>query len=164
MKQAIRRGVFETNSSSVHAITIKKKTTKTFPESIIFKMGEFSWEIEYYDDPITKASYIYTALIGLYSESAVKEITDRWKTLLASHGVEAEFVVPTRGWFADGFIDHGDDLDNLLNMLVESDELFLCYLFGAGSSVMTGNDNCDVCDEYPDEKNDEDELVYIKSN
>ena len=47
MKRQIRQGVFETNSSSTHAICISKDhdTSKLkLPDSVSFDHGEFGWE------------------------------------------------------------------------------------------------------------------------
>jgi hypothetical protein len=43
MKQ-IRKGVFETNSSSTHSICIAKDDGLTIPKSLHFDFGEFGWE------------------------------------------------------------------------------------------------------------------------
>ena len=65
MKTQIRRGVFETNSSSVHSISITKDG---FNDSLPSKFtiahnGEFGWEVDYYDSPMDKAAYLYQAIV-----------------------------------------------------------------------------------------------------
>lgn len=103
MKIQIRKGVFETNSSSTHAIVIKNDSTiNTYPEKVEFKLGEFGWEYDNYNDVETKASYLWTAIVGLAKEGAnidgydnnnytvndfVKYITDT----LAEYNITAEF-------------------------------------------------------------------------
>ena len=49
MKRQIRRGVFETNSSSTHAICIAKGDYN-LSKHIDFTIGEFGWENNEYDD------------------------------------------------------------------------------------------------------------------
>lgn len=43
MKKVIRRGVFETNSSSVHAISISNAGNLVYPKFVYFEEGEFGW-------------------------------------------------------------------------------------------------------------------------
>lgn len=67
MKVTIRENVWETNSSSVHAIAIPKKNIDkdqviAYNYTIKFKHGEFGWEHDIYDDVYTKASYLYQAI------------------------------------------------------------------------------------------------------
>lgn len=64
MKQ-IRRGIFETNSSSVHAITVTSKKPVIDGEyvQIHFVTGEFGWEHVIYCDYNSKASYLWTTII-----------------------------------------------------------------------------------------------------
>lgn len=46
MKRQIRKSVFETNSSSTHAICItKKKDNYKLPDHIDFEFGKFGWGI-----------------------------------------------------------------------------------------------------------------------
>lgn len=46
MKRQIRKSVFETNSSSTHAICItKKKDNYKLPDHIDFEFGEFGWDM-----------------------------------------------------------------------------------------------------------------------
>ena len=53
----IRKGTFETNSSSTHSLAIPKDSVK-YPKSISFHLGEFGWGWEE-EDP---ADYLYTAI------------------------------------------------------------------------------------------------------
>ena len=66
MKTQIRRGVFETNSSSVHSISITKNDFKgSLPKQFtIDNGGEFGWETCIYDAPSNKAAYLYQAIIS----------------------------------------------------------------------------------------------------
>ena len=57
MKVQIRQGVFETNSSSTHAISIIKKSNITeYPDEVRFDKGDFGWDFEIYFDTSDKAS------------------------------------------------------------------------------------------------------------
>ena len=65
MQTQIRRGVFETNSSSVHSISIIKDDFKgSLPKKFTIDCnGEFGWEVDTYDCPISKAAYLYQAIL-----------------------------------------------------------------------------------------------------
>ncbi len=76
MTQVIREGVFETNSSSSHSIsidhsdfTLSKMPFKAIPENdegiIEIYPGEFGWEVESYHDAPSKASYCLTFIKGM---------------------------------------------------------------------------------------------------
>lgn len=62
MKQ-IRQGVFETNSSSTHSITISGSDRFIYPKFIpIIEFGEYGWEQDIYSDFTDKISYVITML------------------------------------------------------------------------------------------------------
>ena len=58
MKKQIRRGVFETNSSSVHAICISKSNEYKTQDNVDFIYGRFGWSPETLYTPEEKASYL----------------------------------------------------------------------------------------------------------
>ena len=104
MKTQIRRGVFETNSSSVHSISIIKDNFKgSLPKKFVINCnGEFGWEGDTYDDSSSKAAYLYQA-IKYYTEKNVnvndeKEriqgLMDKFIGNLESYGIEV--VCPYR--------------------------------------------------------------------
>ena len=153
MKVQIRRGVFETNSSSTHAINIYKGSNYVIPEHIVVRPGEFGWENDYYDDPVSKLSYLYTWCLSRCSSWDKNEITGQYeshydyklqkdyqhriKSNLEALGVkDVEFIGDTD----DGYIDHSsklneDDLENILQNWFED------FIFNGQSCVITGNDN-----------------------
>lgn len=65
----IRKGVFETNSSSSHSICIDDKTfilDTLIPDAdgvITIKAGQFGWEWKKYNDAKAKASYCLTGTL-----------------------------------------------------------------------------------------------------
>ena len=78
----VRKGCFETNSSSVHAIVISKNnktawydnyiTDDTYKgDTLIIKPGYFGWEQGMYFSPNKKASYLITSalLLNRYDEA-----------------------------------------------------------------------------------------------
>lgn len=172
MKVTIRKGVFETNSSSVHTITIKKNSKRNYPEELVFEAGEFGWERETYDSPTMKASYLYTFICENLSKSddliesmnTVKGALEKIAAVLNEVGVKAVFTKS----YGYNYIDHGDELWGFFNDIINDKELLLDYLFG-DSVLETGNDNEDY-DFYPDygdpkrHSNSDDEYSYTKPN
>lgn len=74
MKRQIRRGVFETNSSSTHSVSVSHNNNQYYEPTILnafidecdnkvhVKFGEFGWEIKNYSLPYNKLQYIVTML------------------------------------------------------------------------------------------------------
>ena len=104
MKTQIRRGVFETNSSSVHSISIIKDNFKgSLPKKFVINCnGEFGWEGDIYDDSSSKAAYLYQA-IKYYTEKnanvndekeRIQDLMDKFIGNLESYGIEV--VCPYR--------------------------------------------------------------------
>ena len=64
MKKLIRKGVFETNSSSCHSISVNESMVYNdipkldFSGNILLNSGEFGWEVETYHDFESKAAYL----------------------------------------------------------------------------------------------------------
>ena len=73
MKKVIRKGTFETNSSSTHAICIctdkKLLEEMEYPEHLYFGIGEHGWEYERLNTPKEKANYLYTAILYIYTHT-----------------------------------------------------------------------------------------------
>lgn len=153
MKRQVRRGTFETNSSSTHAICITKSEYRHDSFSHIdFETGEFGWENDEYDGLYNKASYLITAILSSDKDQADKNL-QKLKDILDSNNIEytlPELKVDSWGYGGktryyydiDGYIDHSGEIEDFVNdVLADSNKLFR-YLFG-DSMVITGNDNSD---------------------
>lgn len=154
MKRQIRKSVFETNSSSTHAICITKKKDKyKLPDHIDFEFGEFGWECEEYEDTYNKASYLITAIFS-FSKSEADEKLAQLKNILDSHNITYSIPEPkvksytwnkTEHFYYDldyNYIDHAGETKKFVDaVLLDSEKLFR-YLFG-DSFIITGNDNDD---------------------
>ncbi len=131
MKKLIREGVFETNSSSAHSISLGKDTGKAFvldtiyPDSngnITIYGGEFGWEFDRHHDARTKASYALTSGVSL--------------DLLRDIIMEQTGAKSVSFWPGDGYVDHEsvgvcpNDLESLRE-----------FIFNKNSWLFTGNDN-----------------------
>lgn len=146
MKIQVRKGLFETNSSSVHSIVIGNNGEdihKHLPTTLEFYGGEFGWEHEVYTDTDSKASYLYTSIVNCRSDINVEDTLKRIKQILAKWNVKAVFEELDENNNFRGFcyVDHAYDNIGLINELTTNEDLLMNYLFSSGSSVETGNDN-----------------------
>lgn len=149
MKRQIRRGVFESNSSSTHAICISKNNINknSLPSYVTFTHGEFGWEFSVYDDTWTKASYLYEAIFACYEYAGIEEKLNQIRNLLAEYDINCEFE-PTRDTrWGDGYIDHGYETSDFVEAVLEDGDKLITYLFG-DSFIVTGNDNGDAYSDY----------------
>lgn len=146
MKTQIRKGAFETNSSSTHSICISKEPVGDVKDRHIdFDIGEFGWQF----DTADTADYLYTAI--LCQENYV-ELLDRLKTILDESGVHYTMKEPLdKTWKDDlgyvhhyleyGYVDHDEDLRDFIEAVLSDKDLLFRYLFDNDSVVYTGNDN-----------------------
>jgi hypothetical protein len=155
----IRQGVFETNSSSTHAISIcEYHSDVKLPEVVKFETNQdFGWEFEDYTDVYSKANYLWLAICYKYDKLEQEdELLNAKATLtqyLASIGVRAEFeeleyieshwTPESRYLDMKGYIDHPGALYEMVGALLEDPKLLYGYLFNDHSMVSTGNDNDD---------------------
>lgn len=152
MKVQIRRGCFETNSSSTHAICISKDDVdeSNLPKHVTFTHGEFGWEERTLSDKWSRASYLYQAICDCYDDDEKQEKLEVLKDLLAGYGIDCEFEPDKKdSWGIDHSYEAKDFVDAVLN---DSDKL-IRYLFG-DSIIVTGNDNSEWFDEYMYETSD----------
>ena len=166
----IRQGVWETNSSSVHAIAIARNDESflnSLPDKLFFGAGEFGWEFNRYSDLEDKAAYLYTAIV---SNSMVDELVPKIKEILGKWGINCEFARTEKkeGWnnatyddFSDleGYIDHGYELKEFIKNICSNEVLLMTFLFSDESFVATGNDNDDM--DLMDSKTDAKEILYV---
>lgn len=166
-KRQIRIGMFETNSSSVHTITISKKYPKSrIPKKLHFGFGEYEWGVERLESPEGKANYLYTAICtldGVGVENKRIEYTEKVRQWLKEAGVNPTFedFKEEGGWYENGYIDHSGELGDFINFVMASKENMLRYLFGDGS-VYVYNDNMDIDEEmqYIDDLNKDKDKRY----
>lgn len=134
----IRKGVFETNSSSTHSICVPKQGKLEIPKSIAFDLGEFGWEEDVLDIVPERASYLYTAFCYNDRLSDFEKIV----RILEDKGISV-FVEPYSK--NDCYIDHGSQLNGFLDNICANENLLMQYLFSSESYIQTGNDNDESC-------------------
>ena len=157
-KIQIRKGLFETNSSSTHCIVIADDDTYkvNYTDTLEFTLGQFGWEHRIYNDTFTKAQYLYTAIKYLEDEESLKTLKKRLDFFHIPYSFED---VENNACF---YIDHGNELKAWLASVCNKEEYLLNYLFSEGSFVATGNDNTDEKPFYSLPINVM--LEYIKGN
>ena len=139
----VRKGVFETNSSSTHSIAIPRSCSSTI-NWIYFQIGEFGWGWESVDP----ADYFYTAIHETSETMAeLKEKLERLKDILIDYDIEYDFEYvdckENNGWLShDGYIDHGNELKDFVDELLNDGDKLVRFL--SGGLVFTGNDNSDT--------------------
>ena len=161
MKVSYRNGVFETNSSSVHAIVINKQNMAVNNGSIVtVKPGDYGWEFEEYRTPSQKINYLWTAIVDN------KENLESWKEYLRealelSDGVV--FIDEPEDSIMDT-VDHAEELKDLLKTLRKDPKLLMKFVFG-DSYIVTGNDNTtEEMPGIPSVLDESDLYVYWKYN
>lgn len=165
MKKQIRIGTFETNSSSVHAISIFTNNDFSKVEdkrSLTIEAGCFGWECEIYNDEYSKLSYLYTAyldLVGWKLDTSWDWFIPTVKELCEKHNLNIEFKEPTKSdWY---YVDHPENLVDLFNEFKENNFLLESFIFNTSSEIATGNDNSE--DAYLSPKDGAD-YSFIKYN
>ena len=143
----IRKGMFETNSSSTHTIIVTDQ--KTEPGNLVdFAIGEFGWEFSRLDTINEKASYLYTMACEMLSRDVYQDLYE----ILVKYGVECSCSVPAKftkysgGEYLDnGYVDHAWDGDakEFVERMLNHEHALIKYLFSDESFVVTGNDNSD---------------------
>lgn len=152
--KTIRQHLFETNSSSIHSITIGNNGEdfkSNLPEKIIFGGGEFGWEHEIYNDVQDKANYLRVSLS--YTDNP-EELQSKITKILEKWGVESEWIrEDEKDSMLYSYVDHGYENRDLVETLANNEELLMNYLFSSASTVETGNDNEDILFNAPTPKN-----------
>lgn len=149
----IRKGTFETNSSSTHSIAISKdKVHIPVGRYINFHIGEYGWEEDDYSFP----SYMYTSLLCNDDEEGfqkLKSILDKWKVKYNFEKPKWEYYNGYR-YLQNGYIDHSGETFSIMREILNDEDLLARALFG-DTTVYTGNDNssendsmCWCADEY----------------
>ena len=114
----IRKNIFETNSSSTHAICIAKDNDYSIPSELNFTFDEFGWENRFIYNTEELASYLYTALYEVYYNDIdkIENFKNYIYETLGKYGCECTFEEPAKsswGYFDSGCIDHGSELFDL---------------------------------------------------
>ena len=149
-KKLIRNGVFETNSSSCHSISIDINN-KNFTASSLYvdedgyvtlTGGEFGWEQEEYFDALTKANYCAQDIYRYDWRSDSYSLDEYKKNMLID--VIKEQTGCTDVLFdiqslKDGYIDH--ESHGTSYEAFQNKEILRNFIFNRNSYLETNNDN-----------------------
>lgn len=153
----VRNSVFETNSSSTHAISfITNYDLDKLPHYVSFHLDSFGWETRY----VNGLDYLYTAIVNYYDHDEAEEKINHLKQLMDEHNIEYKFYpefdeINSRDW-ESYYIDHSSDLGEFLEAM-ENDTNLLRFI--ASGEVYTTNDNCDH-DDVDDPYNEGFKAIY----
>lgn len=169
MKKQIRKGMFETNSSSVHALIIPKRMyeeSMTIPTELYVSHGEYGWEFRRYYDANERLSYlcqgIYSGTIhNGYNERSFEERMAATEQLIRAFvkpfedmGIEISFTPnyfntdSDRNWYdEEGYLDHADEfMSTVYDDLKNDFEKVKRFVFGG--RLVTANDNDEGMNDY----------------
>lgn len=153
----IRKSAFETNSSSTHALVIKKETPLKLPEEVFFGLGEFGWEKKKYDDTSVKCKYLHTAIFYRFVgyEANRKEYykyRNKITEILKNYNIKAIWEdvrkISNKNAY-QYYIDHCDELEDFIDLVISVPEMLIDWLFNNESLLITDNDNSEM--EYYEE-------------
>ena len=165
MKMTIRKSVFETNSSSTHAICISNNIPDVRRDVVEFTLDDFGWESDYYYGIHSKACYLWSAIYGIcrfYVGCDILVYMSRIKNILSHYNIKAEFQIEDDGYFYG--IDHDEELKDFVNDVTTNEDLFMRYLFGDDSFIITGNDNVDEENLLSVSEYEDSHTIYYKGN
>lgn len=154
----VRKNVFETNSSSTHAICIAKTNKQQIPENIEINFHDYEFEFGWEEDKRygTNAKLAYL-LIGILDNNNINEASKKitsLSTMLEDFGVKSlkisgieihHYESAGEPYFDEypSYVDHSNELRGFVETLLENPELLKEYLFNDDSFILTGNDNSD---------------------
>lgn len=151
----IRRGTFETNSSSTHSICVTRSDEKCeIPERLEINISdfEFGWEYEDYGTTEEKFAYLVMGIISGYEDNFLKvsqklekliKIIGQWVKCVKIYGLNVECYDGKMYYETDGYVDHANEMYELIDALLNDEEMLKRYLFSYESFILTGNDNTD---------------------
>ena len=160
----IRKGIFETNSSSMHSFVLNKKgknsvNTSDFAPYIkdniltIEMNREFGWGPDKITDQYERAGYV--AVDAKYDDDKLERLAKLLKEKLYVEEVEFIGSKDEDGNFDDCFIDHqSQGMSGCVNSLED-------FIFGDGTLYIDNDNGCNYEDEYEEiEKNPDLERFY----
>lgn len=140
----IRNGVFETNSSSVHSITLtgnsgERDLPAGLNEVLYIQQNEFGWGYDVLKSPLEKLTYVFTALDTVYNSP----IFLKWlkELVYEKSGVILDFS----NYVQSGYIDH-QSIGLLDKWVLADEETFkeniTKLIYSDNYIIEISNDNC----------------------
>jgi len=162
----LRKGIFETNSSSTHSLVIDRHSSLiNKPDFEIIEgwdneayvraeSGQFGWEIELYTEPRALLSYLATSIINEHHYCKTSKEELKQKVSDAVYKVTGYYVKFDDDLYEEGlinvkyenmvykygYIDH-QSFDQPTKVLEGTQQDIIDYLFRTDSYLKTDNDN-----------------------
>lgn len=135
MKKIIRTGVFETNSSSTHSLSVATENQEfvldtIYPDQhgvITVHDQQFGWEWMKYNDAMTKLAYLFQDQGEMHGDLIIEAVKEQ------TGAEEVRFIEE------DGYIDH--DGRGTTSEVCGSKKDIKNFVFNKNSWLFTGNDN-----------------------
>lgn len=143
MKVQVRQSVFETNSSSTHAICIADSVNlekaldiyKNGDGIYCFWLGEYGWSQDEYS---SVGDYLYT--IARDDDELFAKFKQKAEEYFEAEGILVNFEEPRENSYY--YVDHGWERKYIVEWAISSKDNFFRTVLG-NSCVFTGNDNDD---------------------
>lgn len=153
MKKVIRRGIFETNSSSMHSCVITENPSQLPFDRYLdnegflnIELGEFGWGYDEFTSFPDKLSYLATLIFGYWDydktwEEAQKKIeTDsEWERIVDCCKSHIEGCKGVNILESKGYVDH-QSMDTVDGFLNANNTTLDDFLFNEGTLIID-NDN-----------------------
>lgn len=147
----IRNNVFETNSSSMHALVISKsgENLETPTELHLAWDGQYSWENEVYIDQINKFTYLGILAASIQEDEVNNELENYFEKLkeigftIGDYEEDEKEIKKKllKRW--DYYIDHENEAYGSYMSIVYDKERLKRFMLSPKSFITTGNDNSD---------------------
>jgi len=139
----IRQGVFETNSSSTHSISVHNygdyDSIAPDEDGIVYVRGEdFGWDQETFTDPESKLSYLMIYVRDWVNDVLLQNMYDQILTDVVCAHTHATGIHMDAD---SGYIDHQSVENGQLHYLFRDPQLIKDFVFNRASYVETDNDN-----------------------
>lgn len=147
----IRKHVFETNSSSMHALVIAKSgnNLETPTELHLAWDGGYGWENEVYTDQVNKFTYLGILAAGIQEEEVNNELENYFEKLkeigftIGDYEDDEKEIKKKllKSW--DYYVDHENEAYGAYMSIVYDSDRLKRFMLSPKSFITTGNDNDD---------------------
>lgn len=137
----IRESIFETNSSSMHAICISKEDKIDIPKSMFFKRGEYGYfnYSQILKDKEDRWSYLYELVLNEDYSNSNTNCMERLMNFLNKLNIKYQF----EGGEMYGEIDNRYGSDLFLEKVFNNDEMLKKFLFSNDCTIIIEMDHWD---------------------
>ena len=159
----VRRGVFETNSSSTHSVSIRKGevrdsylTVNPEDNKVHVEFGEYGWGYKSLRSQSERLSYLCTMLMmteasransvdDIFETEGFKQINNLIAEKCSCDGICFDDKIQFKDWDIDinGYIDHQsyEDYSSIQEFLNDYNTNIVDFVFNDGVTVIIDNDN-----------------------